>query len=63
MEEAASKAQRMVGLGPMKPETVEKYMKEDDDFEVVKIKVVQEHLRNIYKYNDKGNKKPENKRN
>ena len=51
MEETLMKAQRMVGLGPFTAKELEKHSEKEDNFETVKIKMVENHLRDHYKYN------------
>ena len=53
-EEVLSKAQNMVGLGPISGECLEKHMKKaQNDFEKAKLEAVREHLFKYYKYNDR----------
>ena len=51
-EETASKAQMMVGLGPINYETYEREMKVEKDYEKNKKNLAKEHLRHYYKYNE-----------
>ena len=51
MEETAQKAQRMVGLGPLKKVDLERHMENERDFEAAKVAMVKEHLKQVYKYN------------
>ena len=52
-EETARKAQSMVGLGPIDWNHYEKELKEENDYEKVKLNLAIKHLRKYYKYDDK----------
>ena len=51
-EETARKAQSMVGLGPIDWHSYEKELKEENNYEKVKLNLVTKHLRKHYKYDD-----------
>ena len=51
IEETLMKAQRMVGLGPFSRKDLENQCDIEEDFEKVKIAMIEKHLRQNYKYN------------
>ena len=51
IEETARKAQKMIGLGPFSKQELNEQCEKEDDYEKVKVNMVKNHLRKIYKYN------------
>ena len=53
IEETLMKAQRMIGIGPFRRDVLNEHCENEDDFEKVKLNMIEEHLRKNYKYNNK----------
>ena len=50
-EEIANRAQRMVGLGPIRDEEIAKHMEKTNYYETAKVWAIKEHLAVNYRYN------------
>ena len=51
IEETAKKAQKMIGLGPFSKKELNEQCEKEVNYEKVKVNMVKNHLRKIYKYN------------
>ena len=53
IEETLMKAQKMIGIGPFTRKELDDHCETEEDFEKVKLNMIEEHLRNNYKYNNR----------